>query len=147
MPRILKHTDYAARVVLYLAGLGADAQVPISEIAKQLMMPGPFVRRVVAKLALEGILRTTRGSKGGVSLARPPSKISLLDIIQAMEGGIVLSACVTKPDDCPFSDKCPVRQTWRDITNGFEKSLKSVTFDSLSKSKPLAKISRIRKER
>ena len=145
MPRILKHTDYAARVVLYITALGAGAQVPIAEIVKQRLMPGPFVRRVVARLAAEGILRTTRGSKGGVSLARSPVKISMLDVIKAMEGGIVLNRCVTNPNDCPFSDKCPVRQTWRRITSDLEKNLKKVTFDALSK--PLAKISRKRKER
>ena len=145
MPKILKHTDYAARVVLYITGLGAGARVPISEIAKQRLMPGPFVRRVVAQLALKKILQTTRGSKGGVSLARSPAKISMFDVIVAMEGGIVLNRCATKPDDCPFSDKCPVRKAWRKVTIGFEKSLKEVTFEALSK--PLAKISRKRKER
>jgi len=131
MPRILKHTDYASRVVLYIAGLGADAQVPISEIAKQRIMPGPFVRRVVARLASTGILRTTRGSKGGVSLGRPASEISLMEVIRAMEGGIVLNRCVTEPHDCPFSNDCPVRQAWFNITRNLEESLGNITFDTM----------------
>ena len=144
MSGILKHTDYAARVVLHIAGLGPGAQVPISEIAKQRLMPAPFVRRVVARLAAAGILRTARGNKGGVSLARPASKISLLDVIRTMESALVLNRCVTSPKDCPFSDKCPVRRTWRGITHSVEQSLKGVTFDTLLS--PRAKTSRRRKE-
>jgi len=144
MPRILKHTDYASRIVLYIAGLGARAQVPISEIANQRLMPVPFVRRVVARLAATGILRTTRGSKGGVSLARPASEISLKEVIHAMEGGIVLNRCVTEPNDCPFSDDCPVRNTWFDITYNLEESLDSITFDTLLN--PSAKTTHRRKE-
>ena len=144
MPRILKHTDYAARVVLHIAGLGAGAQVPISEIAKQRLMPAPFVRRVVARLASAGILRTIRGSKGGVSLARPAAEISLMDVIRAMEGGIVLNRCVTEPTDCPFSGECPVRNTWCEITRGLEESLKNATFDAMLN--PAAKTTRKRKE-
>ena len=148
MPRILKHTDYAARIVLYIAGLGPGAHITISEIISQRLMPGPFVRRVVARLASTGILRTSRGSGGGVALGRPPSKISMFDVIQAMEGNIVLNRCVTHPDDCPFSDECPVRQTWMVISEGLEKALQKVTFESLLKKplKPPAKTSRKPKE-
>jgi len=144
MPRILKHTDYASRIVLHIAGLGVDAQVPISEIAKQRLMPAPFVRRVVARLAAAGILRTSRGSKGGVALARPASEISLMEVVRVMEGGIVMNRCVTEPDDCPFSDDCPVRRTWFDITSNLEESLACTTFESLLNSP--AKTSRKRKE-
>ncbi|MCL1926456.1 MAG: Rrf2 family transcriptional regulator [Syntrophorhabdaceae bacterium] len=144
MPGILKHTDYASRIVLHIAGLGVGAQVPISEIATQRLMPAPFLRRVVARLAAAGILRTARGSKGGVSLARPASEISLMEVVRAMEGNIVLNRCVTEPNDCPFSDECPVRRTWLDITLNLEKSLENVTFDILLN--PTAKTTRKRKE-
>jgi Rrf2 family protein len=83
MQGILRHTDYALRVVFHLAALGAGARVQVKDIAERRLMPAPFVRRVVARLAANGILSTVRGSGGGVRLARPADAISLLDVVRA----------------------------------------------------------------
>ena len=69
---ISRQTDYAARVVLHLACLAPGAKVPIADIARHRMLPLDFVRRIVGDLVKAGILATSRGSGGGVSLARPP---------------------------------------------------------------------------
>lgn len=132
MQGILRHTDYAARVVFHLASLGNDARVQVKDIAEQRLMPAPFVRRVVARLAAAGILRTVRGSGGGVRLGRPAAEISLLDVARAMEGGIVLNRCVSEPGACPFSDACPVQRAWCDATRRLEEHLGGVTFAKLS---------------
>jgi Rrf2 family protein len=133
MQGILRHTDYAARIVFHLASLGDDARVQVREIAERRLMPAPFVRRVVARLAAAGILRTVRGSGGGVRLARPASEISLLDVVRAMEDGIVLNRCVPEPGICPLSDACPVQRAWCDATRLLEKRLGGVTFADLAK--------------
>lgn len=132
MQGILRHTDYAARVVFHLASLGDDARVQVKDIADRRLMPAPFVRRVVARLAAAGILRTVRGSGGGVRLGRPAAGISLLDVVRAMEGGIVLNRCVSDPGACPFSDACPVQRAWCDATRRLEEQLGGVTFADLS---------------
>ncbi len=144
MQGILRHTDYAARVVLHLASLGTDARVQVKDIADRRLMPAPFVRRVVARLAAAGILRTARGSGGGVRLARPAREISLLDVIRAMEGGVVLNRCVSEPGACPLSDRCPVQRTWCDATRRLEEHLEGVTFADLST--PSKRSTRKRKE-
>lgn len=128
MQGILRHTDYAARVVFHLASLGPDARVQVKDIADRRLMPAPFVRRVVARLAAAGILRTARGSGGGVRLARPAREISLLDVVRAMEGGIVLNRCVSEPGACPLSDSCPVQRAWCEATRRIEEHLGGVTF-------------------
>jgi Rrf2 family protein len=145
MAGILRHTDYAARVVLHIAGLGSEAKVPIAEISKQRLMPDPFVRRVVARLAWAGILRNVRGSGGGVALARPAADITLLDIVRAMEGGVALNRCVSDPGDCPLSDHCTVHRAWLGLTRGLEESLLRINFADLLE--PVKRSPRRRKER
>lgn len=129
---IARHTDYAARIVLHLACLEEGARVPIAEIAQRRLLPTPFVRRVIGRLVTAGIVTTVRGAGGGVVLARPPAEISLLDVVRAMEGGIVLNACVDTPHSCPLATLCPVQAAWTDATRALEANLSAVRFDTLS---------------
>ncbi len=127
-----RHTDYAARIVLHLASLEQGAQVTAADISAKRLLPPAFVRRIIGTLADAGILRTTRGAGGGVSLARPAREISLLDVVQAMEGGLVLNACVDTPVACPLSVACPVNKAWCDATETLAASLAGVRFDRLA---------------
>jgi Rrf2 family protein len=127
-----RHTDYAARIVLHLAGLPEGARVPMRKIADERLLPPSFVRRIVAQLAGSGILRTVRGMGGGVGLARPASEISLLDVVRAMEGGIVLNRCVDDPPQCPLSTSCPVQLAWTGATRAVENYLAATRFDQLA---------------
>jgi Rrf2 family protein len=131
MKGIARRTDYASRIVLHLVGLGSGARVQIQEIAARRLLPAPFVRRVVAQLSAAGILQTVRGTGGGVSLARPPKEISLLDVVQAIEGGIVLNQCTSNPQICPLASTCPVQRAWVEVTSRTEDHLASITFADL----------------
>jgi Rrf2 family protein len=128
-----RHTDYATRIVLHLSMLEEGTKITAEEVARKRLLPRAFVRRIVRRLGEAGILRTIRGAGGGISLARPPSKISLFDIVQAMEGSLVLNACVDNPDACPLAVLCPVQTAWTGITEQLADSLKSVRFDRLAK--------------
>lgn len=132
MIRISRQTEYAARVLLHLASLEEESSAAIAEISRQRLLPVPFVRRVVAQLVRAGILKTIRGSKGGVQLGRPAAKISLLDLVEAMEGPIALNECERFPDKCPFSSNCPVRQAWVSASAALAQHLASIRFDALS---------------
>ncbi len=127
-----RHTDYAARIVLHLASLEAGAQVTAGDISAKRLLPPAFVRRIIGKLAEAGIVRTTRGAGGGVSLARPASEISLLDVVTAMEGGLVLNTCVDTPVSCPLAVACPVNKAWCEATEALAGSLGAVRFDRLA---------------
>lgn len=133
MQGIGRQTDYAARIVLHLACLGEGAQVPVKKIAAQRLLPPAFVRRIVGRLAGAGILRTVRGAGGGVRLARPASEISLLDVLRAVEGGLVLNKCVDTPQFCPVTPSCPVHTAWTDATRQVESYLADVRFDRLAR--------------
>jgi Rrf2 family protein len=128
-----RHTDYAARVILHLAALGDDGHVTVREIAEHRLLPPAFVRRIVARLAAAGLVTTIRGQRGGVRLGRPASRISLLDVIRAMEGGVTLSRCVDEPHTCPLAAFCPVQRAWTSATRELERHLGSVLFSDLAR--------------
>jgi len=129
---ISRQTDYAARVVLHLACLAPEAKVPIADIAKHRMLPLEFVRRIVGDLVKAGILATSRGSGGGVRLARPAADISLGEVVHAMEGGVALNHCVSDRRVCPLAAACPVQSVWVDATQVLDDYLASVRFDALA---------------
>jgi Rrf2 family protein len=129
-----RQTDYAARLVLHLASLEPGAQVPIAEVAARRLLPEPFLRRIVRRLAAAGLVATARGSGGGIRLARPAAEISLLDVVRAMEGGVVLNRCVDSAEACPLSDACPVQRQWTRLTRNLEADLATVRFSDLATS-------------
>src|ERR1035438_8352435 len=124
---ISRQSDYAARLVLHLACLEPGARVSISEIAKTRLLPGAFTRRIVGCLVKAGILHTARGTGGGISLARPAAEISLLDILNAVEGGVVLNGCLEGGRPCVFHQGCLVQRAWGNATDLLKEHLATVT--------------------
>jgi Rrf2 family protein len=110
--QITRQADYAVRAVLYLADHERSARVTTAEIGRDQQIPVTFLAKIVAQLSTAGILRSTRGSHGGVCLAMPPDEISLLDIVEVIDGPIELNECVADRSLCALGDSCPVRSVW-----------------------------------
>ena len=75
--QITKQADYAVRAVLYLAGLSDGRRAPTSQIARDQKIPPSFLAKIVSQLSVAGMVQTSRGARGGVTLARDPAEISL----------------------------------------------------------------------
>ena len=133
---ISRQSDYAARLVLHLACLPVGTRVSIPEISEIRLLPAPFTRRIVGDLVKAGLLNTQRGTGGGISLARPAAEISLLDILNAVEGGVVLNACLEGGKPCIFGQGCLVQRAWGQATDLLQQHLASVTFDTLVEASP-----------
>ena len=133
MLRIARHTDYAARVVLFLAcEPDGERRATAAEIARLRLIPRAFVRRVVSRLSTAGILTTTRGHRGGVALARPPSRINLLDVVRAMEGPPSFSECIERASACALHDGCQLTSCFREANRALEKVLVRTHFGDLA---------------
>ena len=130
---IRRETDYAVRTVLHLASVRDGANVQVRDVAEQRLLPLSFVRRIVARLSAAGILHTTRGTGGGIRLARPAAEISMLDVVRAMEGDVALNPCVVAPHSCPLAAGCPAQRAWADATAALQAHLASVRFDALAR--------------
>ncbi len=132
MLTISRETDYAARVVLHLTLQGAGERITAQQIAQQRLIPRALVRRVVTRLAAAGLIVTTRGNEGGIALARPASQISLLEVVEAMEGPVALNQCVVEPGICPLVPACTVHGAWVYARDVIRTHLQSITFDQLA---------------
>jgi Rrf2 family protein len=129
---ISRQTDYACRILLHLAMHEPGGRLTARAIADQRLIPQSLVRRIVAQLSITGLLKTSRGNAGGMVLARPAAEISLLDVMQAMEGTVSLNACVEDPAGCPLMSVCSVHETWCKAHQGLIAELQQATFDKLA---------------
>jgi Rrf2 family protein len=129
--QITRQADYAVRAVFYLAQMGQERRAATSQIAKVQQIPPSFLAKIVSQLSVAGLLQTSRGARGGVSLAKPPEQISLLDVVEAIDGPILLNECVLNSSVCTFGEGCPLRPTWCDAQADLVKHLKTTSFDKI----------------
>lgn len=127
--QITRQADYAVRAVLYLAQLGDNQRAATSQIAEDQQIPPSFLAKIVSQLSVAGLLQTSRGARGGVSLARSPEEISLLEVVEAIDGPITLNECVMNGGVCVFGDTCPMRPIWCEAQQELVGKLESTTFD------------------
>jgi Rrf2 family protein len=115
--KFTKKTDYALRTMEVLARQyfhdqnGIEAKpipVPVQSIAEQCKLSIRFLQGVVSKLSKAKLLKTVPGVKGGITLGRDPAKISLLHIIEAVEGKINLMGCIDHPEKCGDFHQCSI---------------------------------------
>ncbi|MDD2923391.1 MAG: Rrf2 family transcriptional regulator, partial [Anaerolineales bacterium] len=97
MLKINRQTDYAVRVILALSKKEMGKRFSTSEIGREMLIPPALLQRIVAELANGGFIHTQTGRDGGVSLARTPKEITLLQIVERFEGELYLSECILKP--------------------------------------------------
>ena len=129
--QITRQADYAVRAVLYLARLGGGERAATSTVAEEQRIPPSFLAKIISQLSIAGLLHTSRGARGGVTLAHPPKEISLLEVIEAIDGPIMLNECVGEDGDCSFEEDCPLRSVWRDSQEALVKRLKGTNFQHL----------------
>jgi Rrf2 family protein len=110
--QITRQADYAVRAMVYLAQLGPEQRASTSQIAQEKQIPPSFLAKIVSQLSVAGLLQTSRGARGGVALARSAEDISLLDVVEAIDGPILLNDCVAGNGSCSFGDSCPMKPVW-----------------------------------
>ncbi len=125
--QITRQADYAVRAVLHLARIG-DQRTATSTIAEKQRIPPSFLAKIVSQLSIAGLLHTSRGARGGVTLARTPKEITLLEVIEAIDGPIQLNECVGDSGACSFDDDCPLRPVWCDAQEELVNKLKGTNF-------------------
>jgi Rrf2 family protein len=106
-------------------------RAPTSKIASEEHIPPSFLAKIVSQLSVAGLVQTSRGARGGVSLARDPSEITLLEVVEAIDGPIALNECVNDPSSCPFGEKCRVHEIWCSAQADLINKLSGTNFASL----------------
>lgn len=125
--QITRQADYAVRAVSYLAGLDPGIMATTKKIAEEQHIPPSFLAKIIAQLTVVGLLQTTRGVNGGVALARSPDEISLLDVVEAIDGQVMVNVCVNEHNECVLTN-CAVRAIWCEVQADMVKRLKAAKF-------------------
>lgn len=110
--QITRQAEYALRTVLYLAQQVPGSRVSTSKIAQEKNIPNSFLAKIISQLSLAGLISTSRGARGGVSLSRPVREVSMLDVVEAIDGPVTLNECIVHPDECEFGPDCPLHDVW-----------------------------------
>lgn len=110
--QITRQADYALRAMLYLAKLPPNERAATSQIAENKKIPPSFLAKIISQLSIAGLIHTSRGARGGVTLARDAKEISVLEVVEAIDGPIALNECTVSPEGCPFSEDCPIHNLW-----------------------------------
>ena len=130
--QITRQADYALRAMVYLSKLEPTQRAATSQIAETKKIPPSFLAKIISQLSIAGLIQTTRGAHGGVVLGKPAEAITLLDVVEAIDGPILLNECVGDPADCEFSDDCLVHPIWVEAQESLVKRLRETRFDKLA---------------
>ena len=129
--RLSSLTDYAVLVMCAAARHCGGARTSASALARETGLPAPTVQKVVSKLSGAGLLRATRGTGGGLQLARPAAAITVADIVEAIEGPIALTACIDG-GDCAVPHDCSIKPHWPIVTAALRGALSDIPLTQLT---------------
>jgi Rrf2 family protein len=133
--QITREGDYAIRSVLYLARQPYKKISFVTEISEEYKIPRSFLAKILQKLVKAKIVRSYRGVKGGFSLARQAKDISVMDVLEAVEGKLALNVCLVDKKKCDFSRQCPIQSVWATAQTKVSDVLKKSNFDDLARQK------------
>jgi Rrf2 family protein len=129
--RITRASDYAVRAMIHLACLPEERVSLRHEIAEALGIPTSFMAKILRRLVRAHLLRSSRGVHGGFSLGRPAAEISLLDILEAVEGPIGLTDCTSEPNGCVWTCGCPAAAVWERVQDRVRETLAAAVLEEL----------------
>jgi len=123
---------YGTRVLLDLALRQTKGEpIPLKEIAQRQEISLQYLEHLITPLIAAGMVKSSRGARGGVQLAKPPCEIELIEVVETLEGSIVPVDCIDSPEVCPRSKLCATRDIWAEVKEAIDKVLKSTTLQDL----------------
>jgi Rrf2 family protein len=124
--------EYAVRAMIHLASVPEGRAVELSEISRDSKIPESFLRKIAARLTKAKLICSTRGVGGGVALAKSGHTITVLDVIEAVEGRLSLNKCLLCPKECGFSGWCDVHVLWGEAQLKLKETLRSRSLAELA---------------
>jgi Rrf2 family protein len=137
--RITTLAEYGVICVLHLAKRTESGPVNGREIARLERLPADYVEQILLRLRRAGVITSTRGARGGYVLAKPPSEISIRDVVHASELETFDLHCVSHPveeDRCSASHNCSIRPVWQMLQGKIDDVLQSVSLADLLHDEP-----------
>ena len=133
MMELTRKGEYAIRGIIYLAQQPPGKISLISEIAEAVAAPQTFLAKIFQNFAKQGIVNSFRGTGGGFTLGRPASRITLREVVEAVEGPIVPNRCLTGMGGCEKDGVCQVHPVWKRVQKQIVEILDGVTIEELAR--------------
>lgn len=122
---------YGTRALLDIALHQEEEPITLKEIARRQQIPLPYLEHLIPPLVEGGIIRSTRGVGGGISLAKSPGEIHLSEIIGLLENSTAPAECVENPGVCRRAESCATRDIWSEVKAAMDRVLQSTTLQDL----------------
>ena len=123
--------QYGTRALLDLALHRGEWPILLKDIARRQQISLRYLEQLITPLIAGGIIRSTRGAGGGISLVKSPDEIKLSEVIQLLEGSLALVDCINSPEVCNRSESCVTRDVWNELKDAMEQVLESTTLQDL----------------
>jgi len=126
---------YAIRALFDIAYHGSDEPVSGRDIAEREEVPHRFLEQILLELKRAEFVRSKRGPHGGYRLAREPEDITMLDIVETIDGPMTVSFCYATDEEarrkCQIKSRCVTAAVWRDIATAIQDVLREVTLQDM----------------
>ena len=135
MDVVRRNTDYAVRLMVNLAGQYGHGPVSTRVAASEESVSYPLACKLMQKLHGSKLIESCMGPKGGFNLGRAPSEITLLEVVEAIQGPITMNKCMLSSNACSRQMSCSVRAKLLGVQETIVSSLAGITFEDLSQNK------------
>ncbi len=129
--QLTRAADYAVRVMLHLAMQPVGPRASRAQLARWAEAPASFIAKILQQLVAASLLRSRAGRSGGFELARPAAEISLLQIVEAIDGPVCLNRCLPPENSCHRSAWCPAHPVWAEAQTELHRILGRASLESL----------------
>ncbi|MCP4726754.1 MAG: Rrf2 family transcriptional regulator [bacterium] len=127
-----KSCEYAVQAIVFISIQREQTPFQSKDIAERLDIPAPYLAKTLQLLSKRGILRSIKGPNGGFTLDKPANKITLRDIVEAVDGLDNFNCkCVLGFPKCGEKNLCPVHDTWKEVKELIEEGMLSKTISEL----------------
>jgi Rrf2 family iron-sulfur cluster assembly transcriptional regulator len=134
--KLSTRSRYGLRLLVELAKRRGEGPVLLGDIGRNQQISEKYLSKLVMPLKAAGFLRSSRGSGGGFVLAREPESISLLEVVEALEGGLSIIDCTGDPSCCDRSPDCPTREIWAGLEAAMKNYLGKLNLDDIMSDPP-----------
>lgn len=135
MFKVSRRLDYGVILMVALAQQGESKPLPTSALAETLQIPLPFLHQIGHALMQAKLIKASPGPRGGIRLARPANEITLLDIVETLEGSLSIIPCSICQEDCERRGVCYSRLAWDSLKQVVTEHLAKISLSSLASAK------------
>jgi Rrf2 family protein len=129
-----RSAEYAIRAFVYLAQVPEGKYAMVKNIAEESEIPTHFLAKILQQLARKGFLRSSKGPTGGFALRRPPEDITLLEIVDAIDGLAEYERCPSGITECNDEAPCGMHESWKELRSRIIGYLEGTTISDVARS-------------